>query len=364
MKILFIVPSLGYGGAMKNLVFVANTLVASHDVNILMYESKNVLQKVDSQIKIYAIERRSQRKLVKRFWDIYDIYSNVRRIRPDVIVSFLNFPNLYSVLVGKLLSIPVVISERGDPYQRLHGIDHFFDFFFNHADGAVFQTEGAKAYFGKRLKHRSVVIPNPIIRRVMVEQYVANDSHSIAFVGRFEIKQKRQDVLIEAFRLVKDRFEDATLNFYGTGDEEGFVKDKVHAYGLDDSVAFWGYVSAPEREIVKSEVFVLTSDYEGIPNALIEAMMLGMPVVSTDCSPGGAQLLIRDGENGLLVEKGNAIAVADAICRIFESTDLKDKLAKNACRICDDFAPDRISTEWDNYLHRIYNAYYCCNDAE
>ena len=357
MKILFIAPSLGYGGAMKNLVFVANALSRTHDVCILLYESSTIMQPVTDSVKLYIIPKHSTKKIIKRFIDIYRIYWEVKKIKPDIILSFLNFPNLYSVVVGKLLSIPVIISERGDPFQRQGKFDHFFDFFFNRADGAVFQTEGAQSYFGSRLRRVGVVIPNPIMRRVVCDRHVVNDSHKIAFVGRFELRQKRQDLMLEAFRAVQQKYADAQLFFYGTGADECLVRQMVVSYGLEQSVIFSGYIANPEREVVKAEVFVMTSDYEGIPNVLVESMMLGMPVISTDCSPGGAKLLIQDEKNGILVERGNASAIADAILLLFESRALREALSANAVSICDDFRPELIVSKWEEYITSICDGY-------
>lgn len=358
MKILFIVSGLGYGGAMKNLVFIANSLADIYDVNILIYENKDILQPVRQEIKLYFTDRHSNKKIIKRIRDIYEIFIRVKKIRPDIIISFLNFPNLYSIIVGKLLSIPVIISERGDPFQRLKTFDHFFDFFFNTANGAVFQTEEALSYFGKKLQAKSTVIANPIIKRTECIKYTVNDSHIISFVGRFEIKQKRQDIMVDAFRIVKKEYPDAKLIFYGTGEDEHIIKQMVHKYELNDSVSFLGYVAKPEREIIKSEVFVMTSDYEGIPNALIEAMMLGMPVISTDCSPGGARLLIHNEKNGLLVAKGNVSAIASAIIRVFSSQELKYTISHNAVDLCNEFAPEVIILKWRKYILNTYNSYH------
>lgn len=360
MDLLFILPNIGYGGASKILAFVANSLSKSesYHINILVYENTDILQDIDSRVKIHFITKKFNKVVIKRLQYLREIYAAVKEINPDLIISFLNFPNLYSVIVGKLLSIPVIISERGDPYQRKKKFDHCFDIIYNMADGAVFQTPGAKSYFGKKLQKRSIVIPNPIVRNHNnITRHQVNDSHKIAFVGRFELKQKRQDIMLRSFAYVKEKYPDAELNFYGNGPDEEYAKSLADKLGVGRSVIFHGYTKDVCKEIADSEVFVMTSDYEGIPNALIEAMMIGMPVVSTDCSPGGAKLLIKDNYNGIIVKQGDSKEVSDAVIRIFSSPELKKHLSQNAEKLDEDFLPDKIIKQWEEYIKTVYNRY-------
>lgn len=362
MRLLFILPNIGYGGASKILSFLANEFTAKYTyaIDIIVYQNADILQPMNPDIRIHYIGNQYSKKIIKHVQYIYSIYKVVKKINPDLIISFLNYPNLYSIIVGKLLSIPVIISERGDPYQRRNTFDRVFDIAYNFADGAVFQTEGAKLYFSKRLQKRGVIIPNPITNNIHTTKYSINNSHKIAFVGRFELKQKRQDIMVQSFIFVLDKFPDAELHFYGDGQDELFVKNLVKDLKIDQYVIFHEYVENPSQEIVKSEVYVITSDYEGIPNSLIEAMMLGMPVVSTDCSPGGAKLLIKNNINGIIVNRGDVKGISDAIIKIFNDNELKMKLSNNASKIAIDFPPEKVILKWDNYIHDIYKTYNKC----
>lgn len=358
MKLLFLLPNIGYGGASKILVFLANELakIKLYAVTILVYKNDNILQEINHDVQIQCIKDKYNKKIIRHLQYLFAIYKKVKIIKPDIIISFLNYPNIYSVIVGKLLSIPVIISERGDPYQRKKTFDRLFDIIYNTADGAVFQTEGAKLYFHKKLQKKSAVIPNPIINDLK-NKYTPNNSHRIAFVGRFEIKQKRQDVMLKAFQHVLEIYPDSMLHFYGDGQDEIIAKNIAKELGINESVIFHGYTKNPTNEIFKSEVYVLTSDYEGIPNSLIEAMKLGMPVISTDCSPGGAKLLIRNNENGIIVKCGDILGISEAIIKIFASESLKYKLSTNASKIDKLFPSDKIINSWDNYIKSVYNAY-------
>lgn len=353
MKILFIIPFLSYGGAEKMIAFAANTLVKqNHKVNILLYKGVPIQQIIDDKIQIIN-EKIIDSGSFKHLKIIRQLYKKIKKNRPDIIISFLTFPNFYSVIIGKLLGIPVIISERGNPYLKKGFKDKFIYNIFNYADGAVFQTEGAKCYFGKSLQKRSCVIPNPVVKKPYRYKYNTSiDNHEIVFVARFENVQKRQDLMIEAFEIILKQYPDAKLKFYGTGEDEDMIKQLVSNKHLNN-IFFMGYTNKPEEEMVKSEVFVLTSDYEGIPNSLIEAMSVGMPVISTDCDPGGARMLIENRINGLLVKKGNSQEIANAVITIFSDNNLRNKLSQNAYRICEKYSEEVIANKWIEYINKF-----------
>lgn len=353
MKILFIIPFLGYGGAEKMIAFAANTLVKqNHKVSILLYKGVPIQQIIDDKIQIIN-DKIIDSGSFKHLKIIRQLYKKINKNRPDIIISFLTFPNFYSVIIGKLLGIPVIISERGNPYLKKGLKGNFIYNIFNYADGAVFQTEGAKCYFGKSLQKRSCVIPNPVVKKPYRYKYNTSiDNHEIVFVARFENVQKRQDLMIEAFEIILKQYPDAKLKFYGTGEDEDMIKQLVSNKHLNN-IFFMGYTNKPEEEIVKSEVFVLTSDYEGIPNSLIEAMSVGMPVISTDCDPGGARMLIENGVNGFIVPKNNPQAIAKKIIEIFSNQELREKLSKEATKITERFTEEKIAKQWLEYIHKV-----------
>ena len=114
-----------------------------------------------------------------------------------------------------------------------------------------------------------------------------------------------------------------------------------------------GSTNKPEYAMIDSEVFVLTSDYEGIPNTIIEAMSVGMPVVSTDCDPGGARLLIENGVNGFIVPKNKPQAIAEKIIEIFSSQELRKKFSTEAAKITECFTEEKIAKQWLDYIHKV-----------
>ncbi len=355
MKVLFLKESLYYGGAAKMMAFVANNLSKYNiDVVMLLYNSKDsIQQKIDNNIRLINHSIAAKGKF-KHFSNIFKLKKIIQKEAPDVIISFLTFNNLYASIIGKITGIPTIISERGNPYALKGFKNKIILSMFNLASGAVFQTNGAKEFFSEKLQKRGCVIPNPVVRKNNASKFNSStDNHEIVFIARFENVQKRQDLMIEALEKVIVTYPDTLLKFYGTGEDQAMIENLVRDKGLENNVRFMGYTNSPEEVMVNSEVFVLTSDYEGIPNSLIEAMSVGMPVVSTDCDPGGARMLIKDGVNGMLVKKNDAQGIADAIINIFSDKNLRLRLSEEAYKITETFSEDKIAKLWIEYITSI-----------
>lgn len=351
MVITFITSFLGYGGAAKMLSFVANNMSRSkHEIHVIAYSCTNPVPSFDNNIQLYlmgdALKGCGHLKILKALNKI------IKEISPDLIVSFLTFPNVYSVLLGKLRDVPVVISERGNPYvskgfkmKIIYGI-------INHANGAVFQTDGAKSFFSKKLQKKSVVIPNPVVKRNSAVEYnLECDNHELVFVGRLENVQKRVDLLFDALGYVIKVFPDAKLVVYGSGDDEQKLKESSLSFDYSDNIIFMGATSDPEKAMVQSEVYVISSDYEGIPNSLIEAMSIGMPVVATDCDPGGARLLIQNEVNGFIVPKGDSKAIAEKVICLFSNKEMRISFSERAKEITNTYSEAKIKGMWEDYLY-------------
>ena len=354
MKVVFLKKNLEYGGSSKMMAFVANTIAKEgHDVTMVLYDGSKVLQPLHKNIKVWT-KNIECTGATKHFKMISRLKKVIAEISPDIIVSFLCFPNLYATIIGRMLRIPVIISERGNPYVLKGFKDRILYSIFNFANGAVFQTEGARAYFSKGLQKRATVIANPVVKRKGLTMYDTNiDNHIISHIARYENKQKRQDLAILAMHEVLKRYPDAKLKVYGEGDDLPMLQGIVKEENLTENVQFLGRTENPEREMISSEVFILTSDYEGIPNTIIEAMSVGMPVVTTDCDPGGARLLIESGVNGFVVPKNNPVAIAEKIIELFSIKDLREKFSNEASKITERFSEEKIAKQWIDYIHRI-----------
>lgn len=353
MKILFVISCLSYGGAEKILLTLAdNLLLKGIKCSIFNLNYLPKVQKVSKHIIVYDCPKFNT-KIIKRYQQLKLLLKIIETEKPDLIISFLTMPNFLSVLAGKIKKIPVIISERGDPSKLKGFANKIIKFVINRANGAVFQTEYAKKYYSKKLQKKSVIIPNPIYIDNYISADYDNAEKSISHVGRFEIKQKRQDLMIKAFEIVNKKFPDYILKFYGDGDDLEKIRNMSNDYGLNNSIEFCGKVDYPIKYIKNSKLFILSSDYEGIPNALLEAMAIGLPVISTDYSPGGVKDIINNGDNGLIVECNNYIAIAEAAIKYITESNYAKKCGVNAKSITKKYNINNIIKLWYEYISKI-----------
>lgn len=358
-NILFITSSLGFGGAAKMLTFVATEL--SNRGNKVGIVNLNRGYKTDHQqtfsqnIEVYQTTQKSKNKNISA---VKEICSIAKQFEADVIIGFTTFPNMYAKIVGSMCHIPSIISERGDPKRTIGKSlkDKISTFIINRSKGGVFQTEGAKQFYGKGLQKRGVVIPNPIfVKGEVPEIDYDNSEDSVVSVGRFDNEQKRYDIMLKAFKLFSEKHSEYKLKLYGQGPAEKDIKQWIEELGLQDKVFLMGLTKTPMQDMTKCGMFLITSDYEGISNSLLEAMAVGMPCVSTDHTPGGARLLIQHGENGLLAPMGDAEKLAECMCKFAEDKNFAKNCGIRAKEVLTRFASKKIIDQWEEYIIKLCN---------
>jgi glycosyltransferase involved in cell wall biosynthesis len=168
---------------------------------------------------------------------------------------------------------------------------------------------------------------------------------TVVTVGRYD-RQKDQQALIAAFSLVVDKHPDWSLELWGTGSLQDALAGQVAALGLADNVRLMGPTNDVQSVLLHSSVFALSSDFEGLPVVLCEAMACGVPCVSVDCGPGIAEI-IRDGEDGLVVAVGETDALAAGIVRLIEDESLRRTLGKHARENIRRFSIEEITRQWE-----------------
>lgn len=365
MRILFVTTRLGYSGAPKMMAWVANQMAArGHEVHLVTFYSEEQARLLHEKVTMRSLKvNKSRSRLVRNttgmLKTISRLHRTVKELKPDVVVSFLDSVGYVYPLVGRILTKAKFIgSERSDPYVWRGFTRAVRVFLLQFMHGMVFQTQGAQRYFEKRKRviNRSVVIPNPVVLSDTVLNMQKNiPSFSqrdkvIVTVGRLSLHQKRQDVLLDAFKLFHEENPGYILVIYGDGPDAKRIQTMIDERGLTGCVILAGRTNRVEKEIFSAAAFVLTSDYEGIPNALIEAMSIGVPSVSTDCSPGGAALLIRDGENGFLVPCGDAEAIAEKLSVLVCDSKTADLFSQTSPLIANDLAESIIADKWETYF--------------
>ncbi len=276
--------------------------------------------------------------------------------RPDIVISFCakaNFRSAYS-LTG--MKIPLLISVRNDPEKDYAPYPGKCRYMARKAAGCVFQTPAAQRFFDGRLQKKSRVIWNPLDEKYFVKmsRNSAQRERTIVTVGRIT-KQKNQMLLLEAFSQISSDFPQYKVLIYGEDSGDG-TKEQLEAYcsshQLTERVLFMGASSTLEKDILNAGLFVLPSDYEGMPNALIEAMALGIPCIATDCPCGGSAMLMEQ-FGGILVSPGKAGELAAAIRRVLSDPQLADETGSRAEGIKEWVHPQVIYSQWKAYVESL-----------
>ena len=357
-RIMLVIHALGYGGAGKMIVKLADALAQREDFEVILYveEKAGKHYPMVEKVKVYQETDFFTNYLTRHFQEMFQLRRRVKEIKPDLVISFQTNQNALAVYATRGRHIPVIVSERGDPYFYHDIVAKIKTWVINHAEGGVFQTHKAMEYYGMGLQSRSRVIYNPCPTQVIERPEWSKRRNEIAYVARFDIQQKRQDVMVQAFAKVVEKHPEMQLVFYGQGEPDmTTIKEMVKNLGIENNVRFEGLVTDVLDKIKDAKMFVLSSDYEGLPNSLIEAMVAGLPCVSTDCSPGGARELIQDGENGLIVPIGDAERLADAMIYMLDNPEKADRMGEQAQNITQRLAPEKIFAQWLEYIDTYLN---------
>ena len=251
--------------------------------------------------------------------------------------------------------IPLVVSERNDPsIDPASNVKRLLrNVLYCRPNWFVFQTPDAKRYFSKKIQDRSNIVLNPLSGSIP-DCWLGEREKRIVSVGRLN-NQKNFPLLIEAFLLFHKKHPDYILEIYGDGMLEDKLKSYISDCQLEEFVFLKGFIKDVHDRIKKAAMFVMSSDFEGLPNALIEAMALGLPSISTDCPCGGPRMLIKDGVNGRLVSVNNVNELCDAMLFCAEE-EHAEKLSIESRKIRDIVSREKIVSEWEALIHHIIEA--------
>lgn len=354
MKILTVGYLHGAGGAERQIILLSNQMAQrSHDVTLCVLSEYKSNYKIDDNVKVVDLTgvENARLSILKR---LSAFRSLVLKLCPDVIINY-NLQSAYFCLaIPKRHRGKVVYSERGDPYDDEYSgvLGMLREFTVPRMDGLVFQSEGARDFFSEKVKNKAVVIHNSV--NIQQEKYPipAEREKRIVSVGRLH-PQKNQKLLIDGFARISKDFPDYVLEIYGDGDLHNDLQYHVKELGLDGLVNIYPSRKDVHDCIYKASLFVLTSDYEGMPNALMEAMALGLPCVATDCRPGGARTLIENGVNGFIVPVRDATSLADKMSYILSHRNEAERMAIEGRKIQATHSDKEIFEKWDEFISQL-----------
>lgn len=277
-----------------------------------------------------------------------------RQKNADIMVSFIEDVNSRALLATRGLRTKNLISVRVDPQyllkSRLKRAQ--IKLLYPMAEGCVLQTRDAQQAMPVKVQKRSRVIFNPASDAFYGVQGQPGSEKRVVSCGRLT-EQKRFDLLIDAFHKVCDEFPDYKLEIYGMGLDKKQLQTRIDSLHRQDRIFLAGRSENVPDAIKNASLFVLSSDYEGLPNALMEAMVLGLPVVSTDCGGGGARALIDHGVDGLIVPCDNVDALADAIRESLSDPIAAKARGENAKEKANNFSAENVVALWEDYIQQI-----------
>lgn len=350
MKIMFIIPRMIGGGAERVISVLANEFVDRQiGVKILMTSGSDMAYKLDERVEVIQIGGRSGGSLWKRLVRIARMRKVFRRNPEDILVAFEPATAFFTCLAKIGLGRKMVSSERNDP--KSFGNDNIREFAYRHSDKVVFQTEDAMRYFPADIQKKGIIIANPITEN-LPEIYTGKRKYTVVAAGRL-VEQKNHANLFYAFKDFLHKYPDYTLHLYGEGDMEQELRELAEQLGIQQNVVFEGFHSNILDEIRDAGMYVLSSDYEGISNSLLEAMGMGMPVISTDCPAGGSKMCIQNGVNGILVPVAKSEELAAAMEKLAGSEEFASEIGREAAKVRERFSLQRIVEEWLDLLTEL-----------
>lgn len=349
MRRFLTISSLDTGGAERVLTMLANawaenghrvTLATTHD------DGRPPHFALNPAVRLVSASARGAGRQARILWRLRGM---IRGEAPDVVVSFLNFTNILTLLAGRGLGVPVVVSERSDP--TLQPIGHIWEILrrvtYPGAARVVAQTATAATRFEPLAPGRVCVIPNPVLPP-LTEPKPAGDGRTILAVGRLH-RLKGFDLALRALALLPPELAGWRLVILGEGPARADLEALRDALHLGPRVELPGRVPDPAPWLRRADVFLLSSRGEGFPNVLCEAMAAGLPVLATDC-PSGPADIIRPEVDGLLVQSENPAAIAAGLARLIADPDLRRRLAARAPEVLDRYAMPTVLAAWEEVL--------------
>jgi len=350
MKITFITASLGSGGSERVVSLLSNSLSQrGHQLEIICLKYNDVFYSLAENIKITLAKKEvlSSNPIAEIRW----LRKHIKKSETNIVIAFTE--GVYCMTICSLLgtNIPVISSERNDPSSFSIPRKILRKIFLPITDWLVVQTQRIKETLSKRMQKKTSIIVNPVNEDVFNVKDIER-SNQIISVARL-YPQKNQSMLIHAFSMLSNDFPDWNLVIYGEGPSREDLEDEIKSLKMSERIKLPGRSKDVIDRLNESKIFCMSSDYEGMSNSMIEAVCVGLPIVSTRVS--GSDELVSNEENGFLVECGDTNGMANSLRKLMSNADLCKQYGKESKKRAENFKTDIIVSQWETLIKEVLN---------
>lgn len=328
LKYLFITRTLTGGGAERFVATFAGYMAdQGYDVHVLTYEISEKDYPLSANVKRHVMPF-VEDSLKGKFLRMLRMLQALRKIKPDVLIPFIDSVVYCTYLVNLLMRKKFVFTVRNSPWQVADG--RLPRLIAKTADAIMLQNAEQAEFFPDAYAERIYIVPNPVAGKFQFcrKEHYAEELTKICAVGRLH-PQKNFPLLLSAVKEAAVERPEIRLEIYGEGDERKNLEDMIVQQNLSDRCRLMGRTSDVEKVLKETDLFILSSDYEGMPNALIEALAMGVPCISSDCRTG-PKGLIKDGQTGLLFKTGDLDSLTAKITWALQHPAQMNQMGKNA----------------------------------
>lgn len=346
-KVMFVTATLGGGGAERVMLNLANYMAEQGHSIIVFCTAPRIKNEypLNAAVDVIFLETDKKNKLLKIADKLKKIRNVFKKYKDYTLVSFFPQENMYTVIGAMGLPNKVVLSERNDPSRipEKKILRIIRNIIYEFCDEIVFQTKDAAKYFSKRIQKKSCVIYNPV-NDGMPDPYLGKKEKVVIAVGRMS-PQKNYPLLLDAFAQFHQMHPEYKLEVYGRGKRQHLL-NQIERLKIADSATLYEHSNNIYDRVRKCEIYVSSSDYEGMSNTMLEAMALGTASVVTDCPVGGARAVIEDHQTGILVPVDDAKKLAEGMRELAENEQLRKKIERNALYVRKDLSVETIAQKW------------------
>ena len=352
-KIIFAIPDLGSGGAERVVSILVNNLTEQGwIVEILMMFGRNNIYQINDRIEISELDLFGKSK-IDRLLYLRKYLRRQKKAHKNLIVISFQITCLKYLLLSRIgLKIRIVSSERNNPYRNgastFHKIKNALPYLLSNF--CVFQTPAARDYYFLLRDTKCVIIPNPITESSYI--WRANLSPARLIMVCRLATQKNIFMALNVIRILKSEFTNIHVDIYGEGPLYSRLLNQIEQMELNENVSLKGLTNNVHEIMAESSVYLSTSDYEGISNSMLEAMSVGLPIISTDCPIGGARMMLNNGA-GILVPVGDECIFAKELKELLVNDSKAKVMSAKALEISKSYTPLHVTNRWRDVILKI-----------